>query len=87
MLTSDKISLSVSFSNFDESVRVYKNIKTYIETFMSQYIDDILETVEPRFDRYERVYYFEFEFPRNLPNKYLANIIKLMKGYSLDKTL
>lgn len=87
MLTSDKISLSVSFSNFDESVRVYKNIKTYIETFMSQYIDDILETVEPRFDRYERVYYFEFEFPRNLPYKYLANIIKLMKGYSLDKTL
>lgn len=87
MLTSDKISLSVSFSNFDESVRVYKNIKTYIETFMYQYIDDILETVEPRFDRYERVYYFEFEFPRNLPNKYLANIIKLMKGYSLDTTL
>lgn len=87
MVTSDKISLSVSFSNFDESVRVYKNIKTYIETFMSQYIDDILETVEPRFDRDERVYYFEFEFPRNLPNKYLVNIIKLMKGYSLDKVL
>ena len=87
MLTSDKISLSVSFSSFDETMKVQETIKTYIETFMSQYADNILETVEPRFDRDERVYYFEFEFPRNLPNKYLVNIIKLMKGYSLDKVL
>lgn len=87
MVISDKISLSVSFSNLEDTLKVHDNIKTYIDLVMHNTKDFILETVEPRTDRGERVYYFEFEFPRNTANKHLMNIMKLMKGYELNTVL
>lgn len=87
MISTDKVSISASFSNLEDTLKVHDNIRLYIDMVMKNDKELILETVEPRTDRDERVYYFEFEFPINTSNKHLMNILKLIKGYRLDSIL
>lgn len=81
------ISISASFESLDEMTKIHDAVKLYMSLFMKKYENDIVENVEPRIDKGQLEYYFEFEFPRTIPDKYFINIMKILKGKDIQSIL